>query len=91
MAGLIKQYWASIESDHIAAGIPVGEIARAGNKDGVIRDFWDGNIFQRYLKWHQELFSDPQSIPLQGSMDGTPLVRDGVARCVDFDELSVVF
>jgi hypothetical protein len=91
MAGLIKQYWASIESDHIAAGIPVGEIARAGNKDGVIRDFWDGNIFQRYLKQHLKLFSDPQSIALQVIMDGIPLVCDGVTRCVAFDELSVVF
>jgi hypothetical protein len=87
----MKQHRASIESNNIAAGIPIGENDRAGDKDGVIQDFWDGNIFQRYLKWLQKLFSDPQSIVLQVSMDGIPLVRDGVARCVAFDELPVVF
>lgn len=71
---LMKKYKARIESNNGEGGITMGGYDRAGDKDEVMRHFWDGNVFQRYFKQHQMLSSDPRSIALQLNIHGIPLV-----------------
>ena len=53
-----------------------------GDLDGEYRDFFDGKIYQRYLRRVKGLFKDHRSILLHLSMDGVPIIREGKPKSV---------
>lgn len=59
-----------------------GDYSAAGDRDGHIKDIWDGRLFQQYLQVKKGLFQDLRDIAFKLSLDGVPIHKSGKGRTI---------